>query len=711
MKVYFRVLIVSILVISLFAAGCGGGGGGSSYVAPAGESLSGSVVLPADAAEAITKNIVTNVSYEGMKVYLFDMNDNDIVSPVELGSTGAFSFPDIPAGSNYQLVVITPAGKRLLRKHIDAFSEARSSVNINSESTALAILVKQSNFEKSETSLSEVISPAVISSLAEKITEWLKGNSPSTENDVFAVVIAVVGESEIKKIIDNVPDPVIYSVVYDGNGNTGGAVPIDSLTYQQSATITVKDNTGSLVKTGFTFIGWNTAADGSGTSYTTGETFAMGTANVTLYAKWSLIPTYNITYNGNGNTSGSAPTDNLAYQQGATVTVKNNIGNLVKTGYTFVGWNIAVDGSGTSYAVGSTFAVDAANVTLYAKWSLIPTYNVTYNGNGNIGGSVPTDSLTYQQSATVTVKGNTGSLAKTGYTFFSWNTQADGSGTGYAAGSTFAMGTTGVTLYAQWSKNPTLVSGIINANTTWSLANSPYELTAKVQIANGSTLTIEPGVAIYGKGLAIEVFGILKALGNTNNRIKFWQTNIVPGKQDFNISYFIDLDYLYFTDGAIHPTIANSVYGSINLRRSIIENVSNMYLIDPVNDCYIEQNIFIRSGGINVGNKNIVYIRNNVFIDQAKNDEATYAIRASIGSGAVIKYNSFLSKDKIALSLNVFYKGSMDGTENYWNTTDSDEIAAMIFDKNADLNCFSVIGFEPFLSAPHQDTPDPTPYL
>lgn len=162
-----------------------------------------------------------------------------------------------------------------------------------------------------------------------------------------------------------------YSITYSGNGNTTGSVPTDSLTYQQSAIVTVKDNTGSLVKTGYTFAGWNTTADGSGTSYNAGATFAMASANVTIYAKWSLIPTYSVTYNGNGNTSGFVPTDSLTYQQSATVTIKDNTGSLAKTGYTFAGWNTAADGSGTSYTTGATFAMVSTNITLYAKWALI----------------------------------------------------------------------------------------------------------------------------------------------------------------------------------------------------------------------------------------------------------------------------------------------------------------------------------------------------
>ena len=78
-----------------------------------------------------------------------------------------------------------------------------------------------------------------------------------------------------------------YTVTYDGNGNTGGSVPVDSTAYHTGDTVTVSGNTGSLVKTGSSFTGWNTAANGSGTSYSGGQTFAMESGNVTLYAQWT----------------------------------------------------------------------------------------------------------------------------------------------------------------------------------------------------------------------------------------------------------------------------------------------------------------------------------------------------------------------------------------------------------------------------------------
>ena len=53
----------------------------------------------------------------------------------------------------------------------------------------------------------------------------------------------------------------------------------------------------------------------------------------------------------------------------------------------------------------------ASNVTLYAVWTLNPTYTVTYDGNGGAGGAVPADPNTYAQGSTITVLGNTGQHA------------------------------------------------------------------------------------------------------------------------------------------------------------------------------------------------------------------------------------------------------------------------------------------------------------
>src|SRR5690606_32889223 len=117
---------------------------------------------------------------------------------------------------------------------------------------------------------------------------------------------------------------------------------------------------------------------------------------------WTLIPKYTVTYDGNGSTGGTAPTDVEAYEQSGTVWVMKNTGLLVRTGYTFAGWNTAADGSGTDYAPSAFFDMGTSSVTLYAQWTKNPTYTVAYDGNGSTGGTAPTDVEAYEQSETVT---------------------------------------------------------------------------------------------------------------------------------------------------------------------------------------------------------------------------------------------------------------------------------------------------------------------
>jgi uncharacterized repeat protein (TIGR02543 family) len=168
-------------------------------------------------------------------------------------------------------------------------------------------------------------------------------------------------------------------VVYDRNGATSGTVPFDANEYESGDTVTVLGNTGSLVRTGYTYTGWNTAADGSGTTRAQGATFSMGNSTVRLYAKWTpdSVPTYTVTYNANGATGGTIPVDATNYEAGQTVTAAGNTGSLTKTSYTFEGWNTTSDGSGTDRAPGSTFSMGSVNVTLYAKWLLASPANLS----------------------------------------------------------------------------------------------------------------------------------------------------------------------------------------------------------------------------------------------------------------------------------------------------------------------------------------------
>ena len=100
--------------------------------------------------------------------------------------------------------------------------------------------------------------------------------------------ITIIPSSGSKYVSPLLP---LYTVEYNGNGNTSGTQPIPQYMdpyISGTTSITLRTNSGALGKTGFTFSGWNTAADGTGTSYAVSATYN-GTASLTLYAKWELI--------------------------------------------------------------------------------------------------------------------------------------------------------------------------------------------------------------------------------------------------------------------------------------------------------------------------------------------------------------------------------------------------------------------------------------
>ena len=153
-----------------------------------------------------------------------------------------------------------------------------------------------------------------------------------------------------------------FAVTYDPNGATSGTVPTDNNDYSSGDPVTVLGNTGSLVKTGYSFNGWNTEPNGSGSHYNAGGTFNIS-ANTTLYAEWS-VNQYTLTYNANGG-SGSLPSGGT-YDYGTKVDVASG-NELSNDPLVFGGWNTANDGSGEKYVAGSKITI-SENTTLYATW-------------------------------------------------------------------------------------------------------------------------------------------------------------------------------------------------------------------------------------------------------------------------------------------------------------------------------------------------------
>ena len=188
---------------------------------------------------------------------------------------------------------------------------------------------------------------------------------------------------------------------------------------------------GTIEKTGYQFLGWNTKADGTGVPYAIGDSFIIKADRV-FYAQWSDAIEYDITYNLDGGANDPSNPDIYTVED-PTIT----LANPTKTGYTFLGWEPT-----DNIPAGST-----GDKTFTAKWE-INTFTVQYNANGGTGSQTDPDSP-YDYGTEVTALG-LGTIEKAGYTFLGWNTKADGTGIPYAIGDSFIIKADRV-FYAQWS--------------------------------------------------------------------------------------------------------------------------------------------------------------------------------------------------------------------------------------------------------------------
>jgi len=249
-------------------------------------------------------------------------------------------------------------------------------------------------------------------------------------------------------------------LVYNGNGASNPtATPSSSGTYYTAfSTQPIVGNTGSFTNGSLVFGGWNTSADGSGTSYPDGSQYNMpGAGTVTLYAQWiNPATTYTLTYDANSAAggSGTAPTPTTSYSANTPVTILGNTGPFTNSdpNKVFYGWNTLANGTGTSFPPGSTMTM-IANRTLYAQWGSTPLLTVTYDANGATGGTVPAAPTSYPSGVQVPILGQ-GSLTRPGYTFLGWNGSPTGIGSLYVPGYTFTSKTT--TLYANWAPGSTV---------------------------------------------------------------------------------------------------------------------------------------------------------------------------------------------------------------------------------------------------------------
>ncbi len=250
-------------------------------------------------------------------------------------------------------------------------------------------------------------------------------------------------------------------ITFDGNTGSGTMESQDIY-----AGVEAKLNDNTFTKTGYSFAGWATSADGD-VVYNDGESVTF-TESKTLYAKWNATP-YEISFNANGGT-GEMANLSINYDQTKSLT---EVG-FTKTGYNFEGWATTEGSNTVVYEDGANYTMQSTStVTLYAVWTA-NDYTVSFHANGGQG-SMSDQTITYDDTAAL--KANT--FTRIGYTFAGWATSANGNAV-YADGANYTMQSADtVVLYAVWQEiKPNSIT--INKTSATIKDNETLQLTAIV---------------------------------------------------------------------------------------------------------------------------------------------------------------------------------------------------------------------------------------
>ncbi len=250
----------------------------------------------------------------------------------------------------------------------------------------------------------------------------------------------------------------VYTVSFDADAGEVTPATQDKLfdsTYGRASDGETYQSLPVPTRRGYTFGGWWTGEDGSGTKITDSATVSIE-RNHTLYAKWTQT-TYNITYNLDGGVNGDNPSSYVISD------TPISLEDARRVGYAFEGWYTE---SSFTNEVTQIEEKNIGDVTLWAKWTKT-IYNIIYNLEGGVNGANP---ASYDISdLPISIK----DAARTGYTFRGWYSEASlkNKVDEIAEGSTEDL-----ELWAKWTENTYKIT---------------YHLGGGANGSNPSTYTVE----------------------------------------------------------------------------------------------------------------------------------------------------------------------------------------------------------------------------
>lgn len=236
-----------------------------------------------------------------------------------------------------------------------------------------------------------------------------------------------------------------YTVKYNSN-NGIGSMGDQTLIYDQAVNLTAN----AFSRTGYTFAGWNTKADGTGTSYAdkaSVKNLATG-GTITLYAQWTANK-YTVKFNGNGADELSTASKEVTYNS-----TYGELPNSIRAGYNFIGWYTQPEG-GVAITPDTKVAITDTQ-TLYAQWSQVK-FLITFNANGG------TSEMRQKLVSSDNKYGVLPSAEKIGYEFGGW--YLDEAFTKRITEDTIVKITKNQEVYAKWVQKKYTVTFEVNGGT------------------------------------------------------------------------------------------------------------------------------------------------------------------------------------------------------------------------------------------------------
>lgn len=254
---------------------------------------------------------------------------------------------------------------------------------VNFEYTTISDILININ-SKEEINLYDYISPNT--SAARRISYKIADENIATIDSSGIITPKNIGATTIhvESLYDgyekDIPLTIVDSdsycnITYNSNGGVGS---MDNQVVKFNSKTQLNPN--QFTKEGYTFTGWNTKSDGSGTTYQDEELITItSSSSLNLYAIWTPL-TYTITFNSNGGT-GSMSNQSIAY----LTATKLNKNTFIKENYQFISWNTNPQGTGKSYSDEDTINI-SSNLELYAIWEesysyIINKYQVDESNN------------------------------------------------------------------------------------------------------------------------------------------------------------------------------------------------------------------------------------------------------------------------------------------------------------------------------------------